>query len=100
MNLLYISTADVAKLSDAIHNNFDSVRKLFEFQNTSTSANFIIRKSGNNLDSSTFSINVDVNRASNERAKITYGTTTINAIFDPFDATDLNKRWNYYRAGW
>jgi flagellar hook-associated protein 2 len=91
MNLLNISTADVAKLSDAIHNNFDSVRKLFEFQNTSTSANFIIRKSGNNLDSSTFSINVDVNRASNERAKITYGTTTINAIFDPFDATDLTK---------
>jgi flagellar hook-associated protein 2 len=91
MSLLNISATDVTKLTDAIHNNFDNVRKLFELQNTSTSANFVIRNSGNNLDGSTFSINVDVNRASNERAKITYGSTTINAELDPFDSADLTK---------
>ncbi len=82
MNKLLIDSSGINTLTDAVYNNFDKVRKLLEFQYTSTSSNFIVTKRSNNLGSiSTFSINVDVNRAEAERAKITYGGTTINATY-------------------
>jgi len=89
MNSLQV---DGTKLSDVIHTNFDKLRKLLEFQYTSTSSNYLVTKRSNNIaTNTTFSVNVDINRAANERAKITYGATTINATFTPNDSNDLTK---------
>ncbi len=89
MNSLQV---DGTKLSDVIHTNFDKLRKLLEFQYTSTSSNYLVTKRSNSIaTNTTFSVNVDVNRAANERAKITYGATTINATFTPNDSNDLTK---------
>ncbi len=91
-NLMNSLEVDAAVLTDAVYNNFGNLRKLLEFQYSSTSQNFTVTKRSNNIgDNTTFSVNVDVNRAAAERAKITYGATTIDATFTPNDPLDLTK---------
>ncbi len=91
-NLMNLLEVDAEALTNAVHNKFDNLRKLLEFQYSSTSHNFTVTKRSNNIgNNTTFSVNVDVNRADSERAKITYGATTVNAVFAPNDPLDLTK---------
>lgn len=83
---------DATKLTDSVLNDYDSVRKLLEFQYQATSPNFKVTKRSNNIGNNTnFSITVDVSLAESERAKITYGSTTVNATYQPLDSADLTK---------
>lgn len=78
-------------LANALESNFDDVRKVFEFDYTSSSSKFLVTKRSNKLNQTAFSLDVNTSRASNEIAKITYGATTINATFTPIDSGDLTK---------
>lgn len=54
-----IMTVDPDKLNSMLLSNFDGVRKLFEYQQTSDNVNFVSFKRSNNLTASTFSVSID-----------------------------------------
>lgn len=78
-------------LATSLESNFENVRKIFEFDYSSSSSKFLVTKRSNKLNQTSFSIDVNTSRASNEIAKITYGATTINATYTPIDSGDLTK---------
>lgn len=82
---------EASTLATSLESNFESVRKVFEFDYSSSSSKFLVTKRSNKLNQTSFSLDVNTSRASNEIAKITYGATTINATYTPIDSGDLTK---------
>lgn len=66
-----IMTIDDAKLQSAIQSNFDGVRRVFEFDFTSDSANLQVFSRTNALNVNNFTLNIDP------------GTGTYTATYDP-----------------
>lgn len=75
---------DAAKLSAALANNFDQVRKVFEFDFTASSAGLKVVSRTNDLTAISFEVDIDLARVpANEAAKVTKinGVTLGTPIF-------------------
>lgn len=83
-NILQI---DQGKLDDALANNFDAVRRVFEFSFTSSSSVLRPYTRTNALAINDFQVDIDITRASGDKVRITYTDpdtelpVTINADF-------------------
>ncbi len=83
-----IFVVDPDKLSSALASNFDGVRKLFEYQQTSDNSNFVNFKRSNNLGSLTgFSLVID-RTLGTYKATYTDPATSVVTTVD-LDATDI-----------
>ena len=74
-----------------MESSYDDVKKLFQYQYTSSSSKFIMTGRSNNLSDSNISIDVDISRDSAEIAKVDVNGVDINATFTPFDPEDFTK---------
>lgn len=78
---------DQDKLDKALANNFDAVRRIFEFTFTSSSSTLQAYTRTNALGVNNFSVDIDITRATGDKVRVTYTDpktgilTTINADF-------------------
>lgn len=79
------------KFIDMLESSYDDIKKLFQYQYTSSSSKFIMLERSNNLTDTSITIDVDIGRSADQIAQITLDSGTINATFEPFDSLDLTQ---------
>ena len=67
-----ILTLDQNKLANALANNFDAVRRIFEFTFTSSSSDLQVFERSNALAINDFSVDVDITRSAGDQVRISY----------------------------
>jgi flagellar hook-associated protein 2 len=83
-----ILTIDESKLNSALSSNFDGVRSLFEYRQTSNNTNFVTFKRSNNLDGVT-SFSVAIDRNSNTYKATYTDPNTVSPVTVDLDYTAL-----------
>jgi flagellar hook-associated protein 2 len=80
-----ILTVDSDKLKSTLLANFDGVRKVFEYRQTSDNSNFLNSKRSNNLTATNFTVSIDTTLGVYTATYIdpTLGSTTVNLTATP-----------------